>query len=186
MRCCLLNRVTGTDPLPGQLSTPQSVVPGRRQLTRQDREGLVARLADSAPHPDACAPVIVALTKSPAMANDGVVMANRTTPRQEIQWDYPGSMLSFASGSAIKRITGWREGPPLTVPLRKFRSASRAFTLRQSQFQTKTEYCFCVLTASAPLRTLAGNFRPSGKFVKWPLEIRLRRLHLTINGGEKK
>jgi hypothetical protein len=34
-----------------------------------------------------------------------VVPTNRTTPRQEIQWHHPGSMLSFASGSAIKRIT---------------------------------------------------------------------------------
>jgi len=39
------------------------------------------------------------------MANDRVVPAKRTSPRQEVQWDYPGSMLSFASGSAIKRIT---------------------------------------------------------------------------------
>jgi len=80
-------------------------VPGRRQLIRQDRERLAARLTDSAPHPDACAPVIVALTKSSAMADDGVVMANRTAPRQKFQGDHPGSLLSFASGSAIKRIT---------------------------------------------------------------------------------
>ena len=105
MWCCLLHRVTGTDPLPGQLPTPQSVVPGRRQLIRQDREGLAARLTDSAPHPDAGAPVIVALTKSPAVADDRIVMANRTAPRQKFQRDYPGSTLSFASGSAIKRIT---------------------------------------------------------------------------------
>ena len=105
VRCCLLNRVTGTDPLTGQLPTPQSVVPGRRQLIWQDREGLAARLTDSAPHPDACAPVIVALTKSPAVADNRVVSANGTTPRQAIQRDYPGSTLSFASGSAIKRIT---------------------------------------------------------------------------------
>ncbi len=39
------------------------------------------------------------------MANNRVVPANWTSPRQEVQWDHPGSMLSFASGSAIKRIT---------------------------------------------------------------------------------
>jgi len=33
----------------------------------------------------------------------------------------PGSMLCSASGSAIKRINGWREGLPLTVAV-KFRS----------------------------------------------------------------
>jgi hypothetical protein len=47
----------------------------------------------------------MALTKSPAVADDRIVMANRTAPRQKFQRDYPGSMLSFASGSAIKRIT---------------------------------------------------------------------------------
>jgi len=39
------------------------------------------------------------------MSNDRVVLADRTSPRQEVQGDHPGSMLSFASGSAIKRIT---------------------------------------------------------------------------------
>src|ERR1019366_1647340 len=34
-----------------------------------------------------------------------VVRTNRTSPREEDQRDHPGSMLSFASGSAIKRIT---------------------------------------------------------------------------------
>jgi len=39
------------------------------------------------------------------MADDRVPLANRTSPRQKVQGDHPGSMLSFASGSAIKRIT---------------------------------------------------------------------------------
>src|SRR5579863_2227022 len=71
----------------------------------QDREGLAARLTDSPPHPDACMPVVVALTESPAVADDRVVTANGTSPRQQLQRDHPGSMLSFASGSAINRIT---------------------------------------------------------------------------------
>jgi hypothetical protein len=50
-------------------------------------------------------PVVVALTKSPAVADDRVVTANGTSLRQQLQRDHPGSMLSFASGSAIKRIT---------------------------------------------------------------------------------
>jgi len=49
--------------------------------------------------------VVVALTESPAVADDRVVTANGTSPRQQLQRDHPGSMLSFASGSAIKRIT---------------------------------------------------------------------------------
>jgi hypothetical protein len=49
--------------------------------------------------------VIVTLTESPSVADDRVLTANGTSPRQEIQWDHPGSMLSFASGSEIKIIT---------------------------------------------------------------------------------
>jgi hypothetical protein len=49
--------------------------------------------------------VIVSLTESLAVADDRVDSANGASPRQQIQRDYPGSMLSFASGSAIKRIT---------------------------------------------------------------------------------
>ena len=46
-----------------------------------------------------------AWTEPPSVADDRAVPANRTSPRQEVQRDHPGSMLSFASGSAIKRIT---------------------------------------------------------------------------------
>jgi hypothetical protein len=101
----LLGGVTGGDPIAGLLSTVQAVVPGRREPIRQDREGLLARLTDSAPHPDAFALLIVGLTKSPSVADDRIASADWTSPRQQIQGDHPGSMLSFASGSAIKRIT---------------------------------------------------------------------------------
>jgi hypothetical protein len=101
----LLKGITGGDLFAGLLSTLQAVVPGRREPIGQDREGLAARLTDSPPHPDACVPVVVALTESPAVADDRVVTANGTTPRQQVQRDHPGSMLSFASGSAINRIT---------------------------------------------------------------------------------
>jgi hypothetical protein len=47
----------------------------------------------------------VTLTQAPSVADDGVVKANGTSPRQEVQRNHPGSMLSFTSGSAIKRIT---------------------------------------------------------------------------------
>ena len=104
-QCGLLDRVTSSHPLTGLLSTPQAVMPGRRQPIRQDRVGPPAGVTDSAPHPAAGTAVIVALTKSPAMADDRVAMANETTPGQKFQRDHPGSALSFASGSAIKRIT---------------------------------------------------------------------------------
>jgi hypothetical protein len=48
---------------------------------------------------------IVGLAETPSMADDRVVAANWTSPRQKLQRDHPGSMLSFASGSAIKIIT---------------------------------------------------------------------------------
>jgi hypothetical protein len=105
MRGCLLGRITGGDPLAGLVSAAQAVVPGRRQPIGQNREGLPARLTDSAAHPDAFVLVIVALTEPPSVADDRVVAAKGTSPRQEVQRDHPGSMLSFASGSAIKRIT---------------------------------------------------------------------------------
>ena len=105
VRCSLLHRVAGTDPLTGLLSAPQAVVPERCQPIRQDRVGLLAWVTDSAPHPDALLPVIVGLAKSPSVPDDRVAMTNRTTPGQKLQRDYPGSALSFAAGSAIKRIT---------------------------------------------------------------------------------
>jgi hypothetical protein len=62
-------------------------------------------MTDSATHPNVFVVFIVGLAVTPSMTDDRVVAANRTSPRQEVQGDHPGSMLSFASGSAIKRIT---------------------------------------------------------------------------------
>ena len=62
-------------------------------------------MTDSASHPDALVTVIVGAAESPPVTNDRVLPANRTPPREKTQWDHPGSVLSFASGSAIKRIT---------------------------------------------------------------------------------
>jgi hypothetical protein len=47
----------------------------------------------------------MALTESPSVADDRVVVADRASSRQKSQRDHPGSVLSFVSGSAIKRIT---------------------------------------------------------------------------------
>jgi hypothetical protein len=101
----LLNGITCGDALTSLFSATQAERSLRRQPIGQDREGLVARMADSAPHPNVFVPVIVGLAKPPSMTNDRVVAANRASPRQEAQRDHPGSMLSFASGSAIKIIT---------------------------------------------------------------------------------
>jgi hypothetical protein len=49
-------------------------------------------------------PVVVRLPEPLAMTDDRGGVTNWTPPRQAIQWNYPGSMLSFASGSAIRKI----------------------------------------------------------------------------------
>ena len=105
MRHCLLSSVAGDDPFAGPLPARHAEMPRRRQPVRQDGEGLPARPADPAPHPDAIVSVIVGLPEPPAVANDGVVLAERAQPRQKMQRHYPGSLLSLVSGSAIKRIT---------------------------------------------------------------------------------
>jgi len=101
----LLDRVAGGDPLARLLPAVKAVVAGWSQPIGQNRESPPARRTDSASHPDAFVSVIVALASTPSMANDRVVVANWTTPRQAVQRNHPGSMLSSASGSAIKRIT---------------------------------------------------------------------------------
>jgi hypothetical protein len=105
VRRCLLNGITGADALTGLLPALQTERRRRSKPIRQDREGLVARMTDSASHPNVFAPVIVGLAEPPSMADDRIVVANWTSPRQKVQRDHPGSMLSFASGSAIKIIT---------------------------------------------------------------------------------
>jgi hypothetical protein len=72
---------------------------------RQEREGVMARPTNPTPHPAACAQLIVGLTESSPVAGDRVTTANRASPRQPVQRNYPGSRFSFASSGAIKRIT---------------------------------------------------------------------------------
>src|SRR6516164_7104622 len=98
-------RNAGCDPLTSLLPTVKAVVPAWSQPIGQNRESLPARRTESAAHPDAFVLVIVALASAPSMANDRVILTNWTTPRQAPQRHHPGSMLSSASGSAIKRIT---------------------------------------------------------------------------------
>src|SRR5262249_53370335 len=74
---------------------------------RKNGEGLLARRAPAAPHPDPVVLVVVSLLAASPVPNDGVALAERTVARQLCQSDpsYPGSALSSTSGSAIKRIT---------------------------------------------------------------------------------
>jgi hypothetical protein len=115
VRRCLLHGITCGDALTGLPSATQTERRRRRQTIGQDREGLVARMTDSASHPNVFIPVIVDLAEPSSVADDRMALAKRTSPKQEVQWDHPGSMLSFVSGSAIKENHCWRGGPPLTV-----------------------------------------------------------------------
>jgi hypothetical protein len=56
------------------------------------------------------------------VADDRPIAAQRASPGQQRQRDlgHPGAVLSSDSGSAIKRINGWREGPPVTVLCQSF------------------------------------------------------------------
>jgi hypothetical protein len=137
MRRGLLNGITCGDVLTGLLSATQAEMTRRRQPIGQDCERLSARMTDSATHPNALVPVIVCLARPPSVGDDSVVPANRTSPRQAVQGDHPGSVLSLASGSAIKRITAGVRPPPLTVPASSI--GWLAFTLLVQSVSKKKE-----------------------------------------------
>jgi hypothetical protein len=84
-------------------------------------------------------PLIVSLLAAAAVTDDRLPAADRASARQLRQADlsYPGSALSSVHGSAIKRINGWREGPPLVSPPSSIRRL--AFTLLYGQCRTKKE-----------------------------------------------
>jgi hypothetical protein len=105
VRYGLFNRFPRGQPLTGILSTVQGVVCRRCEPLGQDGEGFLTWLTHSAPHPDRFSSIVVALAEPPSVTGDRILPADGALPRQEGQRDYPGSMLSFGSGSAIKRIT---------------------------------------------------------------------------------
>jgi hypothetical protein len=86
----------------------------------------------------------MSLLAAAAVTNDRVLTANRTAARQLRQLDlsYPGSALSSVHGSAIKRINGWREGPPLVSPPSSIRDWAFTLLSRTSVERKKNE---CIL-----------------------------------------
>ena len=120
MRRCLLHGISCGDVLTGLLAAPQAEGRRRRQPIGQDREGLVARLTDSAPYPNAFVPVVVGGAGPQSMADDRVVSAKGTAPRQEFQRGHPRVDVVFRRRQCDKENHGWREGPPLTVPCERF------------------------------------------------------------------
>jgi hypothetical protein len=101
----LLSSFTGRQVLASLLPAVQGERSRWRQPIGQDGEGLLARLTNAAPHPNAIMTVIAGITKPLPVAHDRVVTTERTSPWEKVQRDHPGSVLSSASGSAIKRIT---------------------------------------------------------------------------------
>jgi hypothetical protein len=101
----LLGSFTGGYVLTSLLPAVQGEKSRWRQPIGQDGEGLLARPTNAAPHPNAIVTVIAGMTKPLPVAHDRVVTTKRTSPREKIQGDHPGSNLSSASDSAIKRIT---------------------------------------------------------------------------------
>jgi hypothetical protein len=61
-------------------------------------------------------------------------------------------VLSSVSGSAIKRINGWREGPLVTVSCQSFDLLAGPSPSRQNQLRMKKEY-----SSVAPGRALVNQ-----------------------------
>jgi hypothetical protein len=82
----------------------------------------LARATQTPANPDLGVPLIVRLLEPPSVTDDRPIAAQWASPRQQRKRDlgHPGAVLSSASGSAIKRINGWREGPPVTVSCQSF------------------------------------------------------------------
>jgi len=112
-------------------------------------------MTDSASHPNVIVSLIVGLAKSPPVADDRVVVAQWAQPRQQLQRNYPGSMLSWVSGSAIKRITAGVK-PAADRRLLSFDLLAGPSPSRQSQFERKKNTAFRFFPR--PLSQSIGRF----------------------------
>ena len=113
----LLNGIACGDTLTGFLPATQAERRRRRQPIGQDGEGLAARMTYSASHPNAFVALVVGRAQASSMADNRAVLANRTSPGEQVQGNHPGSTLSSVSGNAIKRITaGVKAGRWFSLP----------------------------------------------------------------------
>jgi hypothetical protein len=103
---------------PCLLPASEAVMPVRRRPHGQNRERLPTGPTSPATNPDAAMSFIVRLLAPPAMAHDGLMAANRTPSRQQLQGErrHPDSGLFSPSGSAIKRIKAGVKARPLNAP----------------------------------------------------------------------
>jgi hypothetical protein len=113
MRSCSFNGITRGDAFTGLLSAMQAERCRRRERIGQNGESLPARRTDSAPHPNAFGPLIVHMTEPLSMADDRMILENRTLPWQEIQWDHAArpSLLTLA-GIKVRDVTYFQKDCP--------------------------------------------------------------------------
>jgi len=139
-----------------------AVVTRRRRPYRKNGEGLPARQATAAPHPDPVVLIVVGLLATPAVPNNGVVVAERTVPRQLCQTDpgYPGSALSSATDSAINRITAGVKACRWSY--RQVRAGDRPSPSCTHQCRTKRKWvhlerpCACALEKIGRFKTVSN------------------------------
>jgi len=118
-------------------------------------------------NPDLRVPSIVRLPEPPSVADDRALAAERADAREPRERDlgHPGVVLSSTSGSAIKRINGWREGPPVTVLCQSFDLLVGPSPSGKINFRMKKRILLCV-AGCALLTQSIGRFKttnqPSG------------------------
>src|SRR4029453_439139 len=97
VRSRLLNTLPCGDAVTRLLSAMQAEMTRRHQPIGEDREGVAARMTAPASHPDPVVPQVVCLLAPPAMPDDGIAAAHRTTSREQLQRErrHPGSGLSW-------------------------------------------------------------------------------------------
>jgi hypothetical protein len=156
-------RVTFRDRIARLSAALVAVVTRRRRPYRKNGEGLLARRAPAAPHPDPVVLVIVSLLAASSMPNDGVALTERTVPRQLCQTDpgYPGSALSSTTGSAIKRITAGVKACRWSY--RQVRAGDRPSPSCTNQCRTKRKIVHTWTSASSVLLRIFGGSKPSGR-----------------------
>jgi hypothetical protein len=126
----------------------------------------LARATQTPANPDLGVPLIVRLLEPPSVTDDRPIATQRASPGQQRKRDlsHPGAVLSSASGSAIKRINGWREGPPVTVSRQSFDLLAGPSPSRQKSAPNEKKNTPLRRGPRAPqIRTLAGLKRLRGQ-----------------------
>ena len=149
--------------LPRFLPAVEAVGARRRRPIGQYRECLFTWRTETSANPDLRVPFVMRLFEPPPVTDDRPFAAERAHPRQPRERDlgHPAVVLSSDSDSAIKRINGWREGPPLNVPCQSSVCWPGLHPPGKSVSNKKRILRFRS-TRRALVTTLAGNLRLHG------------------------